>query len=257
MSVINDIVKYKEFLKTSIKKEIRGKYKGSILGVLWSFVNPLLQVAVYAIVFPLIMRNTVDNYILFLVSGIIPWTFYLTVVSESSNTIIANAGIIKKVYFPRFLLPVSIVTSSLINFLISCIIIFLLALISGGGISYHLVFLPLIIIIQYILSLGVAFLLSAINVYIRDVQYIVNFFTLMLFYLTPILYPPEFIPAKYSWILYANPIANLMEGYRSVFFDHKVPDMFGLGITLAFSVILLIFGFKTFQRLQRGFAEEL
>ena len=99
MRLFNDLYAYRELLKTNVKKEIRGRYKGSFLGVLWSFINPLLQVLVYAIVFPYIMRNTVDNYLIFLVVGIIPWTFFTTCINQGIASIRANAGIIKKVYF--------------------------------------------------------------------------------------------------------------------------------------------------------------
>lgn len=124
MTIFKDLYKYRELLKTNTKKEIRGKYKASVLGVLWSFINPLLQVLVYAIVFPFIMRGAgTDNYIVYLITGIIPWTFFTNVVSGGTPCIKYNAGIIKKVYFPREILPISLCLSALINFGISCIII--------------------------------------------------------------------------------------------------------------------------------------
>ena len=124
MSVFTNLYKYRELLKSNIKKEIRGKYKGSFLGVLWSFLNPLLTVAVYAIVFPYIMRVKTDNYLIFLICGVIPWTFFTTAINQGMITIRTNAGIVKKVYFPREILPISVVMSALVNFFISCIVIF-------------------------------------------------------------------------------------------------------------------------------------
>ena len=121
--MFGELYQYRELLKTSVKKEIRGKYKASFLGVLWSFINPLLQVLVYAIVFPYMMKDTGDDYIIYLVTGIIPWTFFQTVINECVISVKKNAGIIKKVYFPREILPLSSAISGLINFLISCIII--------------------------------------------------------------------------------------------------------------------------------------
>ena len=121
--MFQELYKYRELIKTSVKKEIRGKYKASFLGVLWSFINPLLQVLVYAIVFPYMLRNTGDNYIIYLVTGIIPWTYFSTVVNECVTSVKANAGIIKKVYFPREILPLSSAISGIINFFISCFII--------------------------------------------------------------------------------------------------------------------------------------
>ena len=115
MKVFKNLYNYRELLKTSVKKEIRGKYKNSFLGVLWSFLNPLLQILVYAIVFPLILKNNEKNYVIFLCCGLIPWTFFSTAITRAAFTMIENGNIIKKVYFPREILPISIVTLSLIH----------------------------------------------------------------------------------------------------------------------------------------------
>ena len=123
MNVFQELYHYREFFKTSVKKEFRGKYKKSFLGVLWSFINPLMQILVYSFVFSFITRVQTDNYTMFLVVALIPWTFFSNSLIQSSIAIVANEGIIKKIYFPRIVLPISIVTSNLINFLISFIII--------------------------------------------------------------------------------------------------------------------------------------
>lgn len=156
--MFKELYQYRELLKSNIRKEIRGKYKGSFLGVLWSFVNPLLSVLVYAIVFPLVLKNTQDHYVTFLIIGIIPWTFFTSAVSQGTTTVFVNGGIIKKVYFPREILPLSVVTSSLINFIISCLIIFIFLIISGIGLSLYVLLLPIIMLIQYILLLGIVFI---------------------------------------------------------------------------------------------------
>ena len=131
LNVFKNLYNYRELLKTSVKKEIRGKYKNSFLGVLWSFLNPLLQIAVYAIVFPLILRNTQENYVIFLCCGLIPWTFFSNAITRSAFTMVENGNILKKVYFPREILPISVVTSEGVNFLISTIIILVFVLFSG------------------------------------------------------------------------------------------------------------------------------
>ena len=178
--MFKNLYNYRELLKTNVKKEIRGKYKASVLGVLWSFINPLLQVLVYAIVFPYLMRGAVDNYLVYLVTGIIPWNFFLMTVSQGITTIKSNAGIIKKVYFPREILPISVVASGLVNFFISCIIILVFCLLFQVGITWHIVLLPFVAIIETILALGIVLALSAINVYIQDIEYIISFVLNML-----------------------------------------------------------------------------
>lgn len=255
--LLKNLYEYRELLKSNVKKEIRGKYKGSFLGVLWSFINPLLQVLVYAIVFPYIMRVKTDNYLIFLIIGIIPWTFFTTVINQGMITVRANEGIIKKVYFPREILPISVATSGVVNFLISCIIILLFCILGGVGISWHLILLPMIMIIQYILSLGLAMGLSAINIYIKDTEYIVQFFINMLFYATPILYQSSMFPDKIRWILDINPMAQIINSYRDIFLYHQIPGLRNIIYISIISVIVFFIGLAIFRKLEKGFAEEV
>ena len=254
--MIKNLYQYRELLKSNIKKEIRGKYKGSFLGVLWSFVNPLLMTLVYAIVFPFILRSGPEHYVTYIVIGILPWNFFTTVISQGTFTILGNAGIIKKVYFPREILPISVATSALVNFLISLPIIFLFLLFSGIGFSWYILLLPLVIICQYILSLGIIFITSAINVYIRDAEYIINFFIQMLFYATPILYESSLFGDK-AWILSLNPMTTIINSYRDILYSGIMPNLIQLGLVLVFSILLLLTGILVFRKLEKGFAEEV
>ena len=257
MQLARNLYNYRELLKSNVKKEIRGKYKGSFLGVLWSFINPLLQVAVYAIVFPYIMRVQTDNYLIYLIIGIIPWSFFTTVINQGMITVRINAGIIKKVYFPREILPISVAVSGLINFLISCIIILLFCIFGGVGISWHLILLPFIAIIQFVLTLGIVFALSAINVYIKDTEYLIAFVLNMLFYATPILYESTLFPESIRFILYLNPMTQVVEAYRNIFLYHQLPDLGGFIYLVIISFILLGVGILIFRKLEKGFAEEV
>ena len=256
IKMIKELFKYRELFKSNIKKEIRGKYKGSFLGVLWSFVNPLLMTIVYAIVFPFILRDGPEHYVTFIVIGIIPWNFFTTAMSQGTTTILANAAIIKKVYFPREILPISVATSSLINFFIAVPIMIIFLIFSGIGLTPYILLLPLIAIIQYIFVLGIIFITSAINVYIRDAEYIVNFIISMLFYATPILYSPELFGDK-AWILKLNPLTTIISSYRDILYEGTMPNMKSLAIVFLGSVALLFIGFKVFKKLSKGFAEEV
>lgn len=257
MKLIQDLKNYREFLKSNVKKDIRGKYKGSFLGVLWSFINPLLSVLVYVIVFPYIMRIKVENYLIYLITGIIPWTFFTSSINMGMISVLSNADIIKKVYFPRIILPISSVTSCLVNFLISCAIILLFCIGSGLGISIQLLWLPLIAIIQYIMLLGFTFILSAIEMYMRDIEHIINFILSMAFYVTPILYTPDIFPDNLVWVLKLNPMAYLVNAYRCIFFYQKIPNFLELGIVSVFSIVIFAIGYFVFEKLQKGFAEEV
>lgn len=255
--MIRELYNYRQLLKSNVRKEIRGKYKGSFLGVLWSFVNPLLTTLVYAIVFPFLLKGAQPHYTTFIVIAILPWSWFTTVISQGTSTVLVNGNILKKVYFPREILPISINVSGLINFLISCLIIFIFVMVSGIGFSINIIFLPIVIFIQFILLQGIIFITSSINVYVRDLEYIVNFFVTMLFYGTPVLYSMDMFPQKIQNILYFNPMTTIIESYRKIFFYHETPNFLSLLYVLLFSVSLLFIGIKVFKKLSRGFAEEL
>lgn len=257
MSIFKNLYQYRELLKTNVKKEIRGKYKGSFLGILWSFLNPLLTVLVYAIVFPYIMRVQVPNYLIFLIVAIIPWNFFTTCITTGCNCVWLNGGIIKKVYFPREILPISVILAGLVNFLISCVIILIFLLFGGVGFSIHLVWLPIIAIIQSALSLGLLFILSAINVYVRDVEYVVAFVINLLFYGTPILYTVDMFPKQISFLLQINPLAHLIDAYRSIFYYQCMPKFSSLLYLTITSLTILCIGYFVFRKLEKGFAEEV
>lgn len=258
MKVFKELYHYREFLKTNVKKDIRGKYKASFLGVLWSFINPLLQVVVYAIVFPYIMRVQTPNYLIFLICGIIPWTWFVMSMTGGTTCITSNSNLIKKVYFPREILPISTVTSGAVNFLISCIIIILFAIFGGIGISWHLVFLPVIMILQFIITLSLVFLTSAFNVYVKDVEYMVGFILNLMFYATPILYTSEmFAGSKFAIIFRLNPMAYIVESYRNIFYAHEIPGLKSMAILFGIGIVLLIICYIVFKKLEKRFAEEI
>lgn len=257
MKVFKNLYEYRELLKSSIKKDVGGKYKNSVLGVLWSFLYPLLQIAVYAIVFPLIMRSNMENYTVFVCCGLIPWNFFSTAISRSSFTMIENGNILKKVYFPREILPISVVTSEAVNFVISTIIILAFVLGSGMGLTWYVIFYPVILLIQYILLIGISLFVSSITVYFRDLQHFIGIALQLLFYATPIVYATNIIPESYQWILRLNPMTFIIDGYRSIFYYQQQPDFISLGITLLVSLILCVVGYLLFSKLQKRFAEEL
>ena len=257
MELFRNLYNYREFLKTSIKKEFRGKYKKSFLGVLWSFLNPLFQLLIYAIVFPLILKNNVDNYAVFLIVALMPWTFFNSTIIQSAACIVGNAGIVKKVYFPREILPISTVTSNLINFMITQIIVFVALLISGIGFGTSIIIFPIVVLIQYILQLGLAFIFSAITVYVRDVEYIINIFMMLMFYLCPIDYDAGMIPGEFLKFFKLNPMFHIISMYRTILYDKQMPSMLSLLWLFVVCIGILFGGYFIFKKLQKRFAEEL
>lgn len=258
MNVFKDLYKYRELLKTSVKKEIRGKYKNSFLGVIWSFLNPLLQILVYAIVFPLIMKNNEKNYVVFLCCGLIPWTFFSTAITRAAFTMIENGNIIKKVYFPREILPISICVSEAVNFLISTVIIIAFVLFNGLGLTTYILFYPLIYIVQFLLVLAIGLVVSSVTVYIRDLQHLIGVALQLLFYATPIVYNPATINARgFEWVLSINPMTYIIGAYRDIFYNQVMPDVTSLLVLGGILIIACVIGYMIFNKLQKGFAEEL
>ena len=257
MNIFQKIYKYRELLKTNVKKEIRGRYKNSILGVMWSFLNPLLQLAVYSIIFGALLAGGDPTYHIYICVALIPWTYFTTAITQAAFTVIGNADIIKKVYFPREILPISVVTSGAVNFVISTIIILAFVLGSGIGLSWYLLLYPFILIIQYILLLGISFIVSSITVYFRDLEHIIGVILMAAFYGTPIVYKLEQLPANLQVIMQLNPMTHLINAYRDIFYYHQMPNMKILLLLLGISIILTIVGYFIFKKLQKGFAEQL
>ena len=211
----------------------------------------------YAIVFPLILKNNQPNYVIFLCVALIPWTFFTTCVQQSASTMIQNGNIIKKVYFPREILPISVVTSGMINFIISTVIIFAFLIIYHVGITKYIVFFPVILVVQYILQLGISFIVSSVTVYLRDLENLIGVALQLLFYGTPIVYAAESIPEDFKFIIQYNPMTYIINGYRNIFYDQTMPDLHALAILFVISILVCVVGYMIFKKLQKGFAEEL
>lgn len=257
LNTVLEIYQYREMLKNLVAKELRQRYKGSVLGFLWTFLNPLMMLVVYSVVFSVIMKVNLKHYPLFLFIGLLPWNFFSTSVLTSAGSIVQNANLIKKIYFPREVLPMSVALTGLMNFLLSFLILFPALFIFKTKISISIFVLPLIIIVQLIMVLGFTFLISSLNLYFRDLEHILSVFMTAWFYLTPIIFPLEMVPNKFLLLIKLNPVAHLILAYQDVLYYGVFPKWDSLAYVLLFSIILLISGMFTFGYLKRGFAEEI
>ena len=256
-NIFKNLYQYRELLKTSVKKEVRGKYKNSFLGVIWSFLNPLLQITVYAIVFPLILNNKQENYVIFLCCGLIPWTFFSAAINRTAFSFIENGNILKKVYFPREIIPISVVTSEAINFLISTIIILGFVIFGGLGITKYTIFYPVVLIVQYFIVLAISLIISSICVYLRDLQHFIGVALQLLFYAAPVVYAPSSIPENFQWILKFNPMTYIINSYRDIFYNQTMLEIKPLMVVFATALVGCVVGYAIFCKLQKGFAEQL
>jgi len=258
MSFVKELWEYREMISSLVKRDLRSRYKGSVLGFLWMFLNPLLQLCVYTIVFSVIMRMGIDKFYLFMFVALVPWLFFSTCLSGGTSVIFAQQDMVKKIYFPRDVLPISFVVSQFVNMLFSFIIIFVVVFLSGVGVNpVALLYLPLIMLIQFVLCLGITYLVSSLSVYFRDLQHIMGIISMAWMYLTPIIYPVEMVPERFINLFYLNPMTTIVIAYRDILYYKQVPEMSTLANAVLMGVGILIIGRIVFSKLQRGFVEEL
>lgn len=257
MNGLKELYKYREMLFNLVKKDLRTRYKGSVLGFLWTFMNPLLQLVVYTMVFSVIMRSNIPKYYIYLFVALVPWIFFSTSLAVSSSSILGNKDLIKKIYFPRIIIPISVVNGAFMNMIFTFVVVFAALIFSGIGISKYVLLLPVILILEYLLALGLSFIVSGLNVYFRDLEHILGILTMAWMYGTPILYSIDMVPAKMLPIFNLNPMTPIIVAIRDILYYKRMPDLSHMGMILIWSIGFIILGYWSFQKLQRNFAEEL
>ncbi len=258
MKVLREIFAYRQMIFSLIKRDLRGRYKGSFLGFLWTFLNPLFQLIVYTIVFSNIMRAGYENYYLFLFVALIPWIFFSTSVTGGASCIWAQKDMVNKIYFPREVLPIAHVTCQLVNMLLSFLVVFAVILVTGYGINPAAVFyLPVIILVEYLLALGLTMLASAVTVFLRDVEYILGILMMAWQFLSPVMYGVDIVPDDVRPVFAVNPMTPVLAAYRDIFYYKKVPDVSTLIQAVLFGAVVLIIGVIVFEYLKRHFSEEM
>lgn len=255
---IKEVFSYREMINAFIRRDLRGRYKGSVLGFLWTFINPLLQLCVYSLVFSLILKVDKPKYYLFLFVALIPWIFFSSSVQGGSTCIIAYKDMVKKIYFPREVLPIATVTTNFVNMLLCFIVIFAVVIFSGTRLYVPaLLCLIPVLAVEYILALGMAFLVSAITVYLRDMEHILGIVLMAWQYLTPVLYEFEMIPERFRFLFSLNPMTPIISACREILYYSRVPDLTTLISAFVMGVAVLVIGWFVFSKLKRRFAEEL
>ena len=257
MKSIIELYNYREMLFNLVKKDLRTRYKGSFLGFLWTFFNPLLQLIVYTIVFSTIMKINIEKYYVFLFVALIPWMFFAAAIQGSASCILAGKDLIKKIYFPRLIMPIAVVSVAFMNMLFSMVIVVLALLLSGVGISKYILLLPFIMILEYLLALGFAFVFSALNVFFRDLEHILGIVLMGWFYFTPVVYNVDMIPKEYLGAFYLNPMTSIVMAYRDILFYKQLPQFDTLGLIFLLSICFILIGYFIFEKLQKHFVEEL
>ena len=255
---IKELYAYREMIVSLVRKDLRGRYKGSVLGFLWTFITPLFQLVVYTLVFSYILKSNIDKYYLYLFVALIPWIFFSASITGGAASIVAQKDLVKKIYFPRQVIPISYVTSCFVNMLLCFIVIFVVVLFSGIRLSIAgLLCLPVVMVVEYLLALGMALLCSAVTVYFKDLEHILGIISMAWMYLTPIMYDKSIVPERFLPVFNLNPMTHIIDCYRAVLYYGQVPELRSLLSSFVLGLVFLAVGWIVFDRLQRHFAEEL
>lgn len=265
---LRNLYKYRVLIHSMVSRELKARYRGSILGFFWSFFNPLLLLTVYTIVFNYILPNTnkdTQPYALFLFCGLLPWTWFSSALLESSNVIIMGGSLIKKIIFPAEVLPIVSVLANMVHFLLGTPILLLFILIFRVPLTWYDLYFPLIILLQLLLTLGFSLLISSLSVHFRDLRDILGNMITLWFFCTPIIYPLTFTPLQgttgitrfFKWVLYFNPMSYITDSYHQTIFYGQPPNLRHLLYIFVGSLLLFLVGYFVFDRLRDTFAEEV
>lgn len=258
MRLISELWQYREMTASLVKRDLKSRYKGSVLGFFWMLLNPLLQLFVYTIVFSTIMKMGIDKFYLFLFAALVPWLFFSTCLTGGPGVIFSQQDMVKKIYFPREVLPLSYTISQFVNMLLSFVVIFAVIFISGVSVPLDaVIYLPLVMAVEFIFALGVTLIVSALNVYFRDIEHILGIVSMAWMYLTPILYPIDMVPKQYKGMIYLNPMTSIISAYRDILYYGQAPKAGTLWAAAAFGAGVLALGQAVFGKLQKHFVEEL
>lgn len=245
--------KYSMLLVELVKRDIKTRYKGSVLGIVWSVINPLLLMLVMSVVFGMIFRFDIEHFIVYLLTGQVFFTFMNEATTLSMNSIIANGSLLRKVYVPKYIFPTSKVLSTLVNLGFNMVSVFIIMAIDGVNFSWALTMIPVAVFYLLLFSLGLGLLLSAIVVFFRDIQHIYGVLIVAWTYLTPIFYPVSLIPENYLILYKMNPMYQFINYFRILVFEQRVPGIEINAVCLLFGVVMLFIGLTAFKANQYKF----
>lgn len=248
--LVRDTYRYRELIWALALKELRVRYKRSVLGFLWALLNPLMMMIILTLVFGSLMRFSIDHYAIFLLSMLLPWTFFSQALAYSVESVVGNAQLLKKVRVPQLVFPVAAVVANIINFLLSLIPLALLIVVLRFPLHWTWIYLPIPMVGLFLFTLGSAFFFAAINVFFRDISHIVQILLSAWFYASPIIYSLDFIPKKYHVFFRLNPMLYVLNGFRLSIYYGLFPSPQSIAMSLACGVAAVAIGFGLFRRYQ-------
>ena len=253
---LRELYQYRALLWSLTVRELRARYRASVLGFLWTFLNPTLSMAVYAIVFGVVLKQQVEHFPYFLFSGLLPWIYFSSSVLGGTSAVSDRRDLLTKVRFPAQVLPATVVLTNLANYVLSLPLLLGLGLIYGIMPTWHIVFFLPVLLLQTFFTLALTYLFAALNVAFRDLQHIVGNLVQVAFFMTPVLYPAESVP---QWLRQplelVNPMTPIIGAYRDIFYLHRVPPFQPLLVVAVSSLALFVLSASVFERRREEFAE--
>lgn len=251
------IWQYRELLKNLIVKELKLKYRGSFLGFFWSLLNPLVMIIVYSIAFKYILRIQLENYTVFLITGLLPWIFFSAATMASTEAVLSNGNLVKKIRFPREILPLATVLFNFIQFLLALAVFFPALIFLNAKFTLALTAYPAILLLHLAFTIGVALLLSALTVFYQDVKHLTEVGLMILFWMTPILYYISMVPERVRWLFQLNPMTSYITAYQDIIYWGRWPAWEAWLLGAFWAAAALGLGAWVFRRFNPRFAEEL
>lgn len=251
-----EIWNYRELLWVLVERDLRVRYKQTVLGVGWVIIQPLLLMAIFSVVFGRLAKIPSDGipYPLFVFAALLPWLFFASCITTCSNSLVGQQHLIAKVYFPRLIVPFSSVGAGLMDFAISTLLMFALMIYFGVEWTMQLLIAPLLVVAVIFLALGVGTLLAALTVTYRDFRFVTPFLVQIWMFLTPVIYPVSIFPERWQWVLYLNPMTGIVDGFRAAFLGQPF-SAFGLATSGITCGLLFLIGVYYFARVERRFAD--
>lgn len=247
---------YRELLWVLTMRDIKVRYKQTVLGASWAIIRPVLTMVIFSVVFGQLAKMPSDGfpYPVFVYAALLPWTFFAAAITSSGQSLVGSANLVSKVYFPRLIIPLSSIGAGLVDLAVSTVVLLLMMAWFGVGFTWNLLAMPLLLIGVVFAALGVGTLLSALTVAYRDFTHLTPFLVQIWMYVTPVIYPVSIVPEKWQWLLYLNPMTGLIEAFRSAFLG-KPFDVSGIGISLLVAVAVFAVAVAYFERVERQFAD--
>lgn len=257
LTTLSELFAYRALIQALVVRDLTVRYRGSLLGFLWTFLNPILLMTTYTLVFSVYMRVEMENYAVFVMTGLLPWLWFTSSLQLGATSVVDGGALLKKVFFPPQVLPAVIVLTNFANFVLSLPLLLGFLLLFGVRVGWPLVALLPLVVIQLVLTYGLTLIVAAVTVRYRDVAQLLSNFLLVWFFVSPILYPVNLVPSEFAALVIVNPMAPLLMGYQNVLLHNAFPSWGPLGVVVGVAVVAIMLGTLVFNHFRWTFAEEV